>query len=96
MTADTGRRDRAMLEVLYASGLRVSELINLKLRDIDWEMGALTCFGKGSKERRVPLGRSAIEYLKAYLPSRMRLLADQSSDLLFIDSDARRISRRSS
>lgn len=93
LSTETGRRDRAMLEVLYASGLRVSELINLKLRDIDWEMGGLTCFGKGSKERRVPLGRSAIDFLKSYLPARMRLLADQSSDLLFIDRGGRRISR---
>lgn len=90
---DAGKRDRAMLEVLYATGLRVSELINLKLRDIDWEMGALTCFGKGSKERRVPLGRSAVGHLKAYLPIRIGLLGDQSSDLLFVDKGGRRISR---
>ncbi len=92
-STDRGLRDRAMLEVLYATGLRVSELINLKLRDIEWEKGSLTCFGKGSKERRVPLGRSAIQHLKAYLPARSRLLGDNNSDLLFITGHGRRVSR---
>ena len=58
MQSDEGLRDRAILEVLYATGLRVSELIGLKLEDISWETGAVTCFGKGSKQRKVPLGNS--------------------------------------
>ncbi|MFQ5695385.1 MAG: tyrosine-type recombinase/integrase, partial [Terriglobia bacterium] len=61
-----GLRDRAMLEVLYASGLRVSELVNLKVRDLQLEAGTVRCLGKGNKERVVPLGQKAIEALDAY------------------------------
>ena len=62
-----GIRDRAMLEVLYATGLRVSELIRLKLGDFNFDAGFLRTFGKGGKERIVPLGDSAIGYLSLYL-----------------------------
>src|SRR5205085_1023816 len=61
-----GIRDRAMLEVMYASGLRVSELVGLKQTDIDLLAGIVVCHGKGSKERRVPLGKSAIHWLQQY------------------------------
>ena len=61
-----GIRDRAILEVMYASGLRVSEMVNLKQADVDLLAGLLTCHGKGSKERRVPLGKSAIHWLQQY------------------------------
>jgi integrase/recombinase XerD len=91
---DAGVRDRAMLEVLYATGLRVSELISLKLGDLEWEKGLLTCDGKGSKQRRVPLGRSALEYLKRYLPCRQRLLAGASSQALFVERGGRGLSRQ--
>jgi integrase/recombinase XerD len=83
-----------MLETLYASGLRVSELIGLKMSDLDWETGLLTCFGKGSKQRRVPIGRSAIHYLKMYLPARRRILGDKHSDLLFIGRGGRGVTRQ--
>jgi integrase/recombinase XerD len=62
-----GLRDRAILEVLYATGLRASELIGLKPGDIDMNVGLLTCFGKGRKERLVPLGRVAREWIERYL-----------------------------
>jgi len=62
-----GIRDRAILEVLYAPGLRVSELIGLKPRDLDLEVGLLTCFGKGRKERLVPMGRAARQWVQRYL-----------------------------
>ena len=67
---ELGIRDRAILEVLYATGMRVSELIGLKTADVDLRVGIATCFGKGSKERLVPLGRSAQDWVKRYLEIR--------------------------
>ncbi|HEX4899161.1 MAG TPA: tyrosine-type recombinase/integrase, partial [Pyrinomonadaceae bacterium] len=61
-----GVRDRALIEVMYAAGLRVSELISLKQADVDMQSGLLICHGKGSKERRVPIGKSAIHWLQQY------------------------------
>ena len=60
-------RNKAMLELMYSSGLRVSELVNLKLSDIDLNYGYVRCFGKGSKERIVPIGEVACSYLKLYI-----------------------------
>lgn len=91
---DAGIRDRAMLEVLYASGLRVSELTGLKLKDLDLETGLLSCFGKGSKQRKVPLGKSAIHYLTLYFPARHRLLGNKSSDRLFVEKNGREMTRQ--
>lgn len=62
-----GSRNRAMLEVLYSSGLRVSELVNLKIPNIYFDIGFLRVIGKGNKERLVPIGREAMKYLKSYL-----------------------------
>src|SRR5664279_5567394 len=62
-----GQRDRAMLETLYATGLRVSELVGLKLHEVNYDMGVIRVLGKGSKERLVPLGEEAIDWLRAYL-----------------------------
>jgi integrase/recombinase XerD len=62
-----GLRDRAILEVLYSTGLRVSELINLKVSDMEMRMGCLRCVGKGDKERLVPAGRKALAAVKEYL-----------------------------
>jgi integrase/recombinase XerD len=89
-----GLRDRAMLELMYATGLRVSELVNLKLVDIEWEKGYLTTYGKGSKERRVPIGRSALDFLKRYLPTRQRLLGERSSPFLFVEKSGRPLTRQ--
>ena len=61
-----GIRDRAVLEIMYATGLRVSELVNLKQTDVDLLAGLVKCHGKGNKERRVPLGKSAIHWLQQY------------------------------
>jgi integrase/recombinase XerD len=61
-----GIRDRAVLEVMYAAGLRVSEMVNLKQTDLDLLAGLVVCHGKGNKERRVPLGKSAIHWLQQY------------------------------
>lgn len=65
-----GVRDRAMMELLYAAGLRVSELVKLKPRDVELQSGLLLCHGKGSKERRVPIGRSAIYWLRQHSSSK--------------------------
>src|SRR5262245_18564079 len=66
ISTEEGIRDRAILEIMYASGLRVSELVGLKESDIDLMAGLIVCHGKGSKERRVPLGKSAIHWLQQY------------------------------
>jgi integrase/recombinase XerD len=63
---EEGIRDRAVLEIMYATGLRVSELVGLKHADIDLLAGLVVCYGKGNKERRVPLGKSAIHWLQQY------------------------------
>jgi integrase/recombinase XerD len=80
-----GVRDRAMLEVLYATGLRVSELVNLKLLEVNLQVGVVRIIGKGNKERLVPLGEQAIDYLEKYLKgARSELLASKSSDAMFV------------
>lgn len=90
-----GRRDRAMLEMIYASGLRVSELVSLKLSDVHRERGYLRVLGKGSKERLVPLGRSALERLEDYLTlSRPKLARGRTSDALFLSNRATAMSRQ--
>lgn len=81
----TGARDAAMIELLYASGLRVSELINLKFQDINLEAGFVRIFGKGSKERIVPIGLFAKEKIDDYLKtSRPLLLKNIASKYLFV------------
>ena len=80
-----GLRDRGMLETLYATGLRVSELVGLKLHEVNFDMGVVRVFGKGSKERLVPLGEQAIDWLRTYLASsRPALLNGRQSDDLFV------------
>ncbi|MEW6129201.1 MAG: site-specific tyrosine recombinase XerD [Acidobacteriota bacterium] len=85
ITSVTGIRDKAMLEVLYATGLRVSELVSLKLNDLNLDMGYLTTLGKGAKERTVPIGNSASRWIKKYLPQRLKLLAGKNSNYLFVN-----------
>ena len=94
LTTDTGIRDKAMLEVLYATGLRVSELINLKLNDLNLDLGVLTTLGKGSKERIVPLGTSAIEWIIKYLPVRHRMHKNSNSLYLFINKKGEPLTRQ--
>jgi integrase/recombinase XerD len=80
-----GLRDRAMLETLYATGLRVSELTGLKLAQVSLDMGVVRVLGKGSKERLVPLGEEAIVWIKRYLATgRTALAAKARSDAMFI------------
>ncbi len=91
-----GLRDRAMLEVLYASGLRVSELVTLKTPQISRDMGVVRVLGKGSKERLVPLGEEALGWLERYLrEARPLLLGQRVSDALFVTSRAAAMTRQS-
>ncbi len=80
-----GLRDRAMLETLYATGLRVSELVGLSIAQVSLDMGVVRVLGKGSKERLVPLGEESIGWLKRYLDAgRPRLVGDGKSAALFV------------
>lgn len=90
-----GLRDKAMLELLYATGLRASELVGLRLQDINLERGYLVVMGKGSKERAVPLGEVAATAVQQYFDrGRLALLNGRESDYLFISSKRRGISRQ--
>lgn len=89
---ETGIRDRALLEVLYASGLRVSEAVNMKISDLDLDTGILNAHGKGSKERRVPLGRSAIDWLLKYIAVRGKN-DNTKNALLFVSKLGKPITR---
>ena len=89
-----GLRDRAMLEVIYACGLRISELLSLKQSDLAFEQGYIRCFGKGSKERVVPIGKAARHWTEKYLDGSRRELAQKyPSDVLFLNNRGRPMSR---
>ena len=93
--APLGCRDRAMLEILYATGARVSELVGLRLDAIDLEVGVVVARGKGAKERVVPIGARAVQQVRAYLQaSRSRLLRGATSPLLFVNTRGGRMSRQ--
>lgn len=88
-------RDAAILETLYGAGLRISELVALDVDDIDLEEGSLRAFGKGSKERVVPLGRYAVKALKRYLTrSRPAMAAQRSRAALFLNQRGGRLTRQ--
>lgn len=87
-----GKRDRAIIELLYSSGLRVSEIINLKISDLDFENNYLKCFGKGSKERIVPFGELAKTYIIDYLAERRKLKIE--SEFLFINKKGEKLLRQ--
>lgn len=90
-----GTRDKAMLEVLYATGIRVSELVRLELNSINFELGYLLVYGKGGKERIVPVGEKAINKLNEYLNiSRPKLLKTRKSIYLFVTRRGSRMTRQ--
>ncbi|MEW6004731.1 MAG: site-specific tyrosine recombinase XerD [Stygiobacter sp.] len=91
----TGLRDKAILELLYSSGLRVSELINLKINDLFFEEEIIRVFGKGSKERVVPMGSSAINWIKKYLINSRPFLENKirSQNFLFLNRRGTKLSR---
>lgn len=91
-----GLRDKAMLELMYATGMRVSELVNLKLNDLNLDVGFVKCIGKGQKERIIPVGRKAKEALKKYLEkARPKFLKRGEANALFLTRLGRSMSRQS-
>jgi integrase/recombinase XerD len=91
-----GRRDKAILETLYATGMRVSEAVNLRLANVNLDIGFVRCIGKGNKERIIPLGKKAIGSLQGYLQvSRPQLLKKREAEFLFLNRFGKKISRQS-
>jgi len=82
-------RDKAMIEMLYATGMRISELVNLKMTDVDMKRCVVKVFGKGSKERLVPFGETALDSLKAYLSERVQ----SSSKEIFLSNRGKKMTR---
>ena len=87
-------RNKAMLELMYATGLRVGEVINLTTRDIDFSNSYVRCIGKGSKERIVPINDYEIYYLKLYLDKRDLLLKNDKNDYLFLNNHGKKMTRQ--
>lgn len=93
VSGEIGLRNRAILETMYAAGLRASEVCSLQLGDVELDAGILTCKGKGSKTRRVPVGKSAVEWLKSYLILRRRKENIENQNL-FVTSLGKPITRQ--
>jgi integrase/recombinase XerD len=90
-----GLRDRAMLELMYGTGLRVSELLSLQMDDINFTAGFLRCFGKGRKERIVPVNNSSITWIQRYITrTRRELLRNQYERTLFLNAHGRAMTRQ--
>ena len=88
-------RDKAMMELLYATGLRVTELISLTTENVSLRQGVVRVIGKGGKERLVPMGETAIDWLEQFMTySRPQLLGDKSSDVFFPSRRARQMTRQ--
>ncbi len=95
ITSDLGFRDRTMLEMLYATGLRVSELVGLKFEQINLIQGCLRIIGKGNKERLVPIGEEAVDWVERYLAEvRTSILSDRYCDYLFVTRRANGMTRQ--
>lgn len=95
ITTTLGYRDRAMLEITYGAGLRVSELLSLKTEDINLELGFIRCYGKGNKERIIPIGEIALDYLEIYLTNiRPKIQKNMKSKELFLNSRGKSMSRQ--
>ena len=93
LTKSEGQRDKAMLEVLYSSGLRISELLSLKMNQINFERGMVKIIGKGNKERIVPIGEYALEYLNKYINDGRRKNMGRNSEYLFLNRYGEPVSR---
>lgn len=93
--SDAAIRNTAMLELLYATGIRVSELINLTMNSINWQVGFLIVVGKGSKERIVPIGKIAYDCTRRYVEdTRPKLMQKKSTDVLFLNRFGRKFTRQ--
>lgn len=94
VSTKTGLRDKAILEIMYSSGLRVSELINLELGNINFEESFLNVFGKGAKERIIPVGKIALKWLRKYILESRPLLANiKSKNFVFLNARGFQMSR---
>lgn len=95
LSTPLGQRDRAMLEVLYATGIKVSELIQLTVEDIHTQMGFIKCVGQGSKERIIPLGKMAAQQIERYLQDgRRKLVKEEDNQILFLNQHGQIMSRQ--
>lgn len=95
LAGSDAKRDRAMLELLYASGMRVSELVSLNLDDIDIEGGYVRCFGKGHKERLIPIHQQAASVVEDYIKeNRSRLVHSKDERALFVNARGERLTRQ--
>jgi integrase/recombinase XerD len=91
-----GIRDRAILETFYATGMRVSEVVNLRIDNVNLDIGFLRCIGKGNKERVIPLGKKAVASVRRYLEmARPKMLKGRQSEYLFLSRLAKKVSRQS-
>jgi integrase/recombinase XerD len=94
VSSTLGLRDKAMIELLYSAGLRVSELCNLSVDDLHVEAGSLRCVGKGNKERLVPVGKSALTVLQQYIQkARPEILGERTSKYLFVNRRGTKLDR---
>lgn len=93
ITKESGQRDRAMLEVMYATGLRVSELITLQFKNIDFKEMVVTVYGKGNKQRSVPISSFALDYLEKYINGARKRNKGRKSDYIFLNREGKPISR---
>jgi len=90
-----GLRDKAMLELMYATGMRVSELCTLRTTDVNFQAGFLSCIGKGSKQRLIPIGSEALKWMRSYArKSRPLLLKEKNSPFLFVSGRGRPLTRQ--
>jgi integrase/recombinase XerD len=89
-----GLRDRAMLELLYATGLRVSELTHVKVQDINLQIGYMTCIGKGSKERIIPVGSQARDWIQRYIREGRNLLVREAGPYMFLNRQGHPLTRQ--
>ncbi len=94
ITKDNGMRDKAMLELMYATGLRVSELLSLQFKNVNMQNAMIKVYGKGNKERNVPISDFAMEYLRKYIDGpRKRNVGAKKTQLIFLNRDGKEISR---
>ena len=94
ISKDNGMRDRAMLELMYATGLRVSELSSLRFRNVNMQNGLITVYGKGNKQRSVPVSSFALEFLRKYIDGpRKRVKGSKDTDIIFLNRDGKALSR---
>ncbi|PPA71315.1 site-specific tyrosine recombinase XerD [Jeotgalibacillus proteolyticus] len=94
LSKPSGYRDRAMMEVLYATGMRVSELISLDVDDVNLEMGFIRCIGKGNKERIIPIGKVASEVLETYIRHTRNQFRHAQTQALFLNQHGNRLTRQ--